>query len=167
MITAKDPQVPASFKIIHKSVILQLVAENPAQPATIRESIVPLSTKDVPKMLELTKMTNPGPFLERTIEFGNYKGIFNSEQLAAMAGHRMHPGQYIEISAICTHPDHLGKGYGSAMTLYHAHQILAQGNIPFLHVRQNNENAIRLYKKSGFAIRSEMHLNVFQQSDQV
>lgn len=167
MITAKDPQVPASFKIINKLVILQLVAENPKPLATIQEEIIALTTKDVPQMLELTKMTNPGPFAERTIEFSNYKGIFDGEQLVAMAGHRMHPGQYIEISAICTHPDHLGKGYGSALTLYHAHQILAKGNIPFLHVRQGNENAIRLYQKSGFVIRSEMHLNVFQQSDQV
>jgi predicted GNAT family acetyltransferase len=162
MITAKSPQLPASFKIIHQSVILQMVAENPYPPVEIKDEIVGLKVKDVPQMLELTRMTQPGPFAERTIEFGNYKGIFNAGQLVAMAGYRMHPGQYIEVSAICTHPDHTGKGYGSMLTLYHANQILEQGSIPFLHVRKDNAGAIRLYENSGFVIRSNMYLNVFQ-----
>jgi len=162
MITAREVPIPRSWKIIHQSVILQLVAKNPKKPANLPEEIVPLKKENVPQMLELTKMTNPGPFAERTIEFGNYKGIFHDKQLVAMAGYRMHANQYIEISAICTHPDHTGKGYGSALTLYQAQQILEQGNIPFLHVRKDNENAIRLYEKSGFVVRSDMHLNVFQ-----
>lgn len=162
MITAKDPKVPASWKMVHQSKILQLVAEDPKPPADFAEQIIPLGTTHIPQMLELTKMTNPGPFAERTIEFGNYKGIFDGEKLVAMAGYRMQPDPYIEISAVCTHPDHTGKGYGNALMLYQAQQIIAQGNIPFLHVRKDNENAIRLYKRSGFAIRTEMHLNVFQ-----
>ena len=139
-----------------------MTAENFISPATDTTEIAALGKEHVPQMLSLTKLTNPGPFSERTIEFGNYTGIFNSGELVAMAGQRLHPFNYIEISAVCTHPDHAGKGYGKALVAGQAKQILSAGSIPFLHTRTDNTTAIRLYERLGFTVRSEVMFYVIQ-----
>ena len=162
LITAVNVEIAPSWKIINRNVILQMIAENPKLPPTTGEEIVSLEKKHVPQMLALTKLTNPGPFSERTIEFGDYTGIFKSGHLVAMAGQRFHLNTYAEISAVCTHPDHMGNGYGSTLLLQQARRMIQQGEIPFLHVRANNAGAIKLYKALGFITRQEMNLNVIQ-----
>ncbi|MEO8413980.1 MAG: GNAT family N-acetyltransferase [Ginsengibacter sp.] len=162
LITAVNVEIPSSWKIINRNVILQMVAENPDAPNAIEEKIVPLEKEHVPQMLALTKLANPGPFSDRTIEFGNYSGIFKSGHLVAMAGQRFHLDRYAEISAVCTHPDYMGNGYGSKLILQQAQRMMQQGDIPFLHVRANNAGAIKLYKALGFITRQEMNLNVIQ-----
>jgi predicted GNAT family acetyltransferase len=162
LITAESIEIPASWNIIYQSIILQMVSKNPKKPGLPHEEIVHLNKMHVPQMLALTILTNPGPFFERTIEFGNYTGIFKSGELIAMAGQRLHVNQYVEISAVCTHPDHVGKGYGSMLIQHQAQQIVQKGNIPFLHSRSDNDQAIRLYKALGFTTRQEMNLNVIQ-----
>ena len=123
--------------------------------------ILPLHQEHIPQMLSLTKLTNPGPFYNRTIELGNYHGIFDGDQLIAMAGQRMHIGNCIEVSAVCTHPDHLGHGYATALILHVANLIREQGAIPFLHVKTDNA-AIKLYKALGFFIHQEVTINILQ-----
>jgi predicted GNAT family acetyltransferase len=107
-------------------------------------------------------MTRPGPFYERTIDFGNYIGIFEQEKLVAMAGERMKLKGYTEVSAICTHPDHLGKGYASMLFSQASARIVQEGSKPFLHVKKDNDTAIRIYEKFGYKIRSEMFFTVFK-----
>ena len=116
-------------------------------------------------MLSLTKLTNPGPFLERTIEFGHYRGIFDGEELVAMAGQRMHSFNYAEISAVCTHPDYLGRGYARQLLLNQAQRIQAEGNIPYLHVLSTNERALKVYTGLGFVTRKEMYFYVLQKAN--
>jgi predicted GNAT family acetyltransferase len=74
-----------------------------------------------------------------------------------MTGQRLHPQQYTEVSAVCTHPDHLGKGYASALVQHQVQLILQQGQIPFLHVREDNSRAIALYERLGFRISRNMN----------
>ena len=116
-------------------------------------------------MIALTQLTEPGPFLQRTIEFGNYKGIFSSEELVAMAGQRMHPYNYVEISAVCTHPGYTGNGYARSLMNDQIRKIVEEGNIPFLHARDDNKHAIELYKRIGFTVRAEMNIHVLQKED--
>ena len=66
-------------------------------------------------MIELTALTKPGPFGTRTHELGLYVGIRDQGRLVAMAGERLKVPGYTEISAVCTHPDHVGKGYAAAL----------------------------------------------------
>lgn len=152
----------APFALLQHEIIWQMVCENLQGKSNIAEEIVTLTDDNVPAMLELTKLTNPGPFLERTIEFGNYSGIFKDGRLAAMAGYRMQTNEYTEVSAVCTHPDYAGRGYARALLLLKAKQIIQSGKTPFLHVRQHNTRAIELYKACGFVIRTAINFYVLK-----
>ncbi len=111
---------------------------------------VPLDTRHVDEMVALAALTKPGPFNSRTIEFGHYYGIFQNQKLAAMTGQRMHISNFTEVSAVCTHPEHLGKGYAGLLLQHQLQLILDSGQQSFLHVRSDNERAISLYLRLGF-----------------
>lgn len=151
----KPIQVTAQWSVEAARPLLQMVYSKPKTFNTDSSSIVPLHKQHIPAMLELTGITNPGPFLNRTIELGNYEGIFNGEQLIAMIGQRMQAGQYAEISAVCTHPDHTGKGYAATLIIDQINKITAAGKIPFLHVYPENP-ACNLYRKLGFTVRRKL-----------
>jgi len=126
--------------------------------------IVSLFEKHIPQMLELTKLTNPGPFAKRTIEFGHYAGIFEGDQLVAMAGQRLLAYEYAEVSAVCTHPDHTGKGYAKQLVDHQVKRIFAEGNIPYLHVRHDNVAAIKVYENTGFCKSRDMYFYVLKKA---
>lgn len=116
-----------------------------------------LGPEHVDEVLALTTLTEPGPFGRRTIEFGHYYGVFDKEKLVAMTGQRLHVQNFTEVSAVCTHPDYLGKGYATKLVQHQMALILSQGKIPFLHVRADNKRAIDVYKRLGFAVQGEMN----------
>ncbi len=141
---------------------LQMVCNSAAVPNEVTAQLTPLTDNHIPQMLELTKLTNPGPFASRTIDFGHYQGIFEGEKLVAMAGQRLHAFNYAEISAVCTHPDHTGKGYARQLLLNQINRIKAASGIPFLHVRYDNYRAIKVYESLGFATRIEVYFYVLK-----
>jgi predicted GNAT family acetyltransferase len=109
-----------------------------------------LTADDVPQMLELVRVTQPGPFRPGTIAMGNYFGHFRNGQLMAMAGERLRPDGFVEVSAVCTHPDAQRQGLASQLTNRIARGIIEEGRQPFLHVAQSNEKARRVYEALGF-----------------
>jgi len=119
-----------------------------------------LATGDVGAMLELVALTQPGPFEVRTIELGDYFGVFddatNGGRLVAMAGERMRLPGYTEVSAVCTHPDARGRGLATALTRHVADRIVARGETPILHVREDNHDARRVYERLGFTLRRRL-----------
>jgi ribosomal protein S18 acetylase RimI-like enzyme len=123
-------------------------------PATGRAVIVrALGDDDAPAMVELVALTEPGPFRPRTHELGGYVGIFHDTDLVAMAGRRLHPPGYVEVSAVCTHPDARRRGYASIVSAHVANAILADGETPFLHVAVANTSAYAVYEQLGFTTR--------------
>ena len=114
---------------------------------------VELTPDDVPEVLELIARTRPGPFLPRTIELGRYLGIRRDGRLVAMAGERLHPPGWTEISAVCTDDAFRGQGLGRRLVLAVAHGIRERGETPLLHAAAGNTNAIRLYEHLGFRLR--------------
>jgi predicted GNAT family acetyltransferase len=151
---------PAGWATQLNEEIYQMVMEAPMPPPP-KQPFRELTQDDVPAMLALTKLTEPGPFFRRTIELGSYIGIFDAGSLVAMAGERMHLSGFTEVSAVCTHPDFTGRGYGGALMSAVMAGIISRGETPFLHVRIGNP-AIGLYQKLGFKVRAQLHLAVIK-----
>ena len=155
--TAGVPAVPppgwqvlmnlAGVQLTGEHVMSQLVTAEPAGDA------VPLRPSDVPEMLDLVARTRPGPFLPRTIELGGYIGIRRNGALVAMAGERLRPPGWSEISAVCTDAGFRGEGLATRLTLAVASAITDRGEMPFLHAAADNIDAIRLYESLGFRLR--------------
>lgn len=132
----------------------QMILGELATPPPVDESIVALTSADVPRMLALVELTQPGPFRPRTIELGHYYGIFSGGDLIAMAGERLQTPGFTEVSAVCTHPTARGRGLASALTHRVATGILARGQTPILHLAQQNDAAKRVYERLGFTVRA-------------
>ena len=112
-----------------------------------------LGQADVPEMLELIERTRPGPFRPRTIELGSYLGVRRDGVLIAMAGERLHPQGWTEISAVCTDAAYRGQGLGTRLVRAVAAGIEERGDRAFMHASAKNTNAIRLYESVGFRLR--------------
>lgn len=115
-----------------------------------------LGDSDAADMLELALLTRPGPFRAATHKLGRFIGVRDNGHLVAMAGERLQTEEFIEISAVCTHPDHRGRGYGGALMRAVGARILADGKTPFLHSYANNTTAIALYRSLGFEHRCDV-----------
>ena len=114
-----DPvTAPAEFKILLAKTGEQMIGM-PAEPHGSEADIVTLGAGDVHEMMTLTKLTNPGPFAARTHELGTFLGVKVGGRLVAMAGERMKPADYTEITAVCVHPDHRGRGYAQVLLASH------------------------------------------------
>jgi predicted GNAT family acetyltransferase len=151
-----DPvAIPAGWKTIHTSNLVQMICQAPTLVADQNASIIEeLTAADTAEMVALTKLTNPGPFGRRTQELGLYLGIHQQGRLAAMAGERQRLPGYTEVSAVCTHPDFQGRGYARELISVLLAKIFERGEIPILHVREDNAGAIHVYEKLGFKSRA-------------
>lgn len=144
---------PADWSIEAEASMVKMIWDGgapPAEAAGERPPATPLTGAHAPDALRLATLTHPGPFGLRTIELGDYFGIFDGDDLVAMAGERMHAGPYREISGVCTHPDWLGRGYARRLMLLLLRRQLARGQVPVLHVMSDNTRARGLYRSMGF-----------------
>jgi predicted GNAT family acetyltransferase len=151
------------WTVVAEAPLMQMICENPSDAApSSSDQLIELGPPDSHDMLELTALTKPGPFGNRTHELGFYAGIRVNGRLIAMAGERLKVPGHTEVSAVCTHPDHTGKGYARALMMEIMRSIRERGETPFLHVRQDNTRAIELYKRLGFRERRVLHLAVLR-----
>lgn len=126
--------------------------------------IVSLDKSHVAQMLMLIELTQPGPFQPKTIEMGEYFGVFDDGVLVAMAGERLFAYPLREISGVCTRPGYEGRGFArNLMQLLIARQ-LNRNEMPFLHVVEANVNARRIYEKMGFKSVRQTTLRKFVRS---
>ncbi|MFD0306860.1 GNAT family N-acetyltransferase [Streptomyces sp. NPDC127119] len=144
-------EIPEGWEITFRGEGVQFVDDGLA--AAPDPEAVRLGPADVPEMLALVERTRPGPFLPRTVELGTYLGIRRDGALVAMAGERLHPPGWTEISAVCTDAAVRGQGLATRLTLAVAHVIRARGETPFLHTGADNTTAVRLYESLGFRLR--------------
>ncbi|MGW0787874.1 GNAT family N-acetyltransferase [Streptomyces sp. NPDC002911] len=152
-LTAFREPPPAGWEIVFQAEGVQMV-DDTVDSAPDPEAL-PLGPADVPEMLDLVERTRPGPFLPRTVELGTYLGIRRSGVLVAMAGERLHPVGWTEISGVCTDGSVRGQGLATRLIRAVAHGIRERGETPFLHAAASNTSAIRLYESLGFTLRRE------------
>ena len=166
------PDPPAPWVVVSAGPLLQMLCENggrssltvPSNGGRPSPEFIRLTQSDVPEMLALTELTKPGPFGARTHEMGDFFGIRIEGRLAAMAGERLRLPGYTEISAVCTHPEHLGHGYASALMTLLMDRISSRGELPFLHVRPENVRAVQVYERIGFTKRASSYYAVLRPS---
>jgi ribosomal protein S18 acetylase RimI-like enzyme len=160
-----DYEERAGWDRIGGAPLVQMVCENGASTTSNGSAeIAELGVRDSPEMVALTGLTKPGPFGTRTHELGNYVGIRKDGKLVAMAGERLKIPEYTEVSAVCTHPDYLGRGYAGALMTEIMRRIRERGETPFLHVRADNARAIALYERLGFRIRHRGYFALLRRS---
>jgi ribosomal protein S18 acetylase RimI-like enzyme len=170
LMTSEPLQVPGDWEVSRSRPIAQMICTElkiftgPRIGAGLTRTSfsipVALGETDVPEMLALAAATEPGPFLPETIRMGRYFGARSSDgRLIAMAGERLKLNGFTEISAVCTDPEFRGQGHARTLVELLVAQILAEGNVPFLHVKEEN-GAKLLYDKIGFRVRRVLHLTV-------
>jgi predicted GNAT family acetyltransferase len=112
--------------------------------------VVELGDADAPEMLALARLTEPGPFFEKTHRLGDFVGVKEAGRLVAMAGERLKVPGFTEVSAVCTHPDHRGRGYAAGLMSVVMRRIAARGEVAFLHAYDHNMGALELYERLGY-----------------
>lgn len=158
LVTLAPVDLPADWRVARALYIDQMVCGAPPE-APAGEFLV-LGPADVPDMMALTALTEPGPFAARTHKMGHYVGIRSVDgQLAAMAGQRMNLEGFQEISAVCTHPKFQGRGYAKALVAHLTARVFAQGKTAFLHVKTEN-GAKAVYEKLGYRVRRQVQFTV-------
>jgi ribosomal protein S18 acetylase RimI-like enzyme len=154
------------WELIAGPPLLQMIFESGSLPASVSadSAILELDKQDSPEMVDLATITKPGPFGTRTHELGTYLGIRREGKLVAMAGERLKVPGHTEVSAVCTHPKHTGHGYAGVLMTEVMRRIIARGETPFLHTREDNPRAIELYQRLGFRTRLRGHLALLRRN---
>jgi GNAT superfamily N-acetyltransferase len=151
LVDAQETPSHPGFEILTRVPCHQMIC---TAPVLIEDDeCIALGANHIAQMLALVKLTDPGPFAARTIEMGSYFGIFDGESLLAMAGERMRPRGWIEVSAVCTHPDAQGRGYAARLVSRVLRGIDAAGCGAFLHVVKSGpseKTAVGVYERLGF-----------------
>jgi len=157
------PVYSNKVKYVGHLVCLQMIIDNKIQidPST---TITQLNGRYDNQVFDLVNLVMPDYFKKRTIALGDYFGIFEHDKLVAVTGERMKIENFVEVSAVVTHPDHVGKGYAKQLIAHTVNKIFEDGKLPFLHVAESNHHAISLYEKLGFKTRTKIYLSKFERA---
>jgi ribosomal protein S18 acetylase RimI-like enzyme len=154
-IVGEKPELLNLLKLNKELVCLQMIVYNPIDIA-INNPIVKLTDEHIDALYKLVNLVQPGYFKKKTALLGNYYGIFKNGELVAVTGERMQMNDFVEVSAVVTHPNHTGKGYAKQLVVHAVNEIFKQNKSPYLHVIKDNKGAIQLYEKLGFTIRRKI-----------
>ncbi|MDY0021900.1 GNAT family N-acetyltransferase [Arenimonas caeni] len=163
LVIGPHPVVPTGFVLEPQFTLVQMVCPAPLAE-TPGPEIVELGPERHEQLLELVALVYPHYFRPRAMAMGRYFGMFHGDQLVAIAGERMGPPGHREVSAICTHPEHLGRGHARRLTAYLCNRLLDEGLAPFLHVSPSNTRALGLYEAMGFQHRAGLRFSALRRA---
>ena len=150
-----EPRAPAGWRVESLGAILQMICTAPLPPRP-GPPVTLLTGEHRPAVLALTALVYPHYFRPRTMELGPYSGVVEGDRLDAMIGARMGFAGHREISAVCTHPDQVGRGLARHLLAHASNEIFARGAAPFLHVSPGNDRAVRLYEQNHYVTRTSI-----------
>lgn len=150
------PAMPAGWRLESLGLLLQMEATDPpVVPPGL--DIVPLVTNAQRRDVRvLTSLVYPHYFRSETMQLGRYFGLYEHGTLAGMVGERMGCPGFREVSAVCTHPEWTGRGFARRLFAWLTGDLLASGQVPFLHVSPQNRRAIDLYLQNGYRVRHQI-----------
>lgn len=155
-LVGKKPDIhPESIKFVGELVCDQMILQQLA-PIEIKDEMVLLNESHQEELTKLVTLVMSGYYRNNTSLLGRYFGIFKDKRLVAVTGERMSINGATEVSAVVTHPNHLGNGYAKQLVAHVANVIFNEGKLPFLHVAATNTAAIKLYEKLGFSFRRKV-----------
>jgi ribosomal protein S18 acetylase RimI-like enzyme len=154
-VVGEKPELSNQLKLKKEVVCLQMIIYDTID-IVIKDQIVKLTNEHSDALYQLVNLVQPGYFKRKTALLGNYFGIFKKGELIAVTGERMQMNDFVEISAVVTHPNHTGKGYAKQLVAHAVNAIFEKGKTPFLHVVEDNSGAIQLYENLGFKIRRKI-----------
>jgi ribosomal protein S18 acetylase RimI-like enzyme len=155
-------EIPPDWQLLRGGTLVQMVCPTVPDQPPLGEAILQIKPTDFPEMVALASLTEPGPFRNHTAELGGFVGIRVDGRLAAMAGQRLAPTGFAEVSAVCTHPDFRGRGYAQALVAAVTRNIHSEGRMPFLTSFEANTGAVRIYQQVGFIHRRTFQLAVLK-----
>lgn len=147
-----EGEIPDGWEFLGGGEGVQLVETPALQPRPFDEAIE-LDADDAADMVAIVERNQPGPFRPRTYELGRYIGIRREGRLVAMAGERLHPTGWTEISAVAVDEDHRRRGLASRLVLDVAFHIQQRGDRAMMHAAASNTGAIAAYERLGFTLR--------------
>jgi len=150
VVEREDWPAPPGTRVLRRAACVQMVCDALTPGTSPAFEIVELAEDDAPAMYDLALLTQPGPYAAHTNRLGEFIGVKHDGALIAMAGERMKMPGLSEVSGVCTHPDHRGKGYAGVLMRVVADRMLARGETPWLHAYASNTGAIALYRSLGF-----------------
>lgn len=157
-------EAPGGWQVVMRMPCTQMVCPVPPGHAP-RVAPLDLGRDDRDAMLGLTAATRPGPFVSRTHELGHFLGVRAGGRLIAMAGERLRIRGATEISAVCTDPAHRRRGLAAGLVTALCARIHARGELPFLHVAEDNPGARKVYEGLGFTTRARIDALVLRIAD--
>lgn len=143
---------PSGWRVDLEASMYRMVWDGPTPERDAAPEAIALGPAHREQAMELAALTRPGPFGPRTIELGEYFGLFEDGRLVAMTGERMHAPGLREVSGVCTHPQQQGRGLARKLVEKVVRRQLQRGETPFLHVMAGNTGAVKLYEKMGFRV---------------
>lgn len=155
------PTLPAHWQLEAPARLAQMVCMAAVDDVDAHD-IVALDDTHAGDVLELSALVYPHYFRQRTTALGRYFGLYEEGRLAAMIGERMATDAWQEISAVCTHPDHLGRGHARRLLAWLSNDVHAQGRTPFLHVSARNTRAMEVYARTGYVVRREISFSAIR-----
>lgn len=161
LLETDPPSDAPGVAVVSQDLGVQMVAAHLTPEPAANFEMIRLCDADGPEMLALATLTEPGPFFDRTHQLGDFFGVKVDGRLVAMAGERMKPDGFTEVSGVCTHPDYRGRGYAGALMRRVCGRIFDRGETPFLHAYASNRGAISLYETLGFTLRREVLMTRF------